>query len=120
MYDLMGARTARTGSCAVTMVSVRHIGRDLTALCLFCPSSAVRFSPHVGTAGAERALADLPIRAIDPLYWYVPLPQRAASRSRRRTTFRSYDTPARRITLAGPAPGTRRHSGSKGPARLVI
>ena len=50
--------------------------------------------------GAERALADLPIRAIDPLYWYVPIPQRAASRSRRRTVIRSYDTPARRITLA--------------------
>ena len=29
------ARTARTGSCAVTMVSVRHIGRDLIALCPF-------------------------------------------------------------------------------------
>jgi hypothetical protein len=44
------ARTARTGSCAVTMVSVRHIGRDLPALCPFCPGSAVHFSPYVRAA----------------------------------------------------------------------
>ena len=44
------ARTAGAGPCAITMVGAQHIGRDLPALCPFCPSSAVCFSPYVRAA----------------------------------------------------------------------
>ena len=55
------ARTAGAGPCAITMVGAQHIGRDLPALCPFCPSSAFLALCACGTAlrAPERAPADL-------------------------------------------------------------
>jgi hypothetical protein len=66
-YDLNDDKSHTAPSVTKTgnqLAGVRHLGRDLPALCRFCPGLAMRFSPYVradGAASAEHAPPDLSI-----------------------------------------------------------